>query len=98
MAEYSEHFIVKKLREDRGYSDDAPQEEIFKREALLFALQPPHRRTDVLRDLNEAMFSPRDRYSGQPVEDTSTLREKAQLMRLERHYRNAHERLKAAGR
>ena len=98
MAEYQRTSDHKKLREDRGYTDDAPQDEIFKREALLFALQPPHRRTDVLRDLNEAMFEPSDRYSGQPVEDTSTLREKAQLMRLERHYRNAHERLKAAGR
>ena len=98
MAEHEEHPIISKLKEDRGYDPDASHEYVFQQEALLFALQPPQARTNAIRDLNEQIFNPRDRHTGEFLEDRSSLRQKSQAMRLERYYRNAHERLKAAGR
>ena len=53
------------LREKRAYDADAPANEIFEREALLFALQSPQKRAEVLRDLGEQMFNQRDRVTGE---------------------------------
>ena len=60
MAE-EDHPIITKLKQDRCLDPDTPDNEVFRSEALMFALQPPTRRTEAIRDLNEQMFNPRDR-------------------------------------
>ena len=97
MAE-EDHPIITKLKQDRCLDPDTPDNEVFRSEALMFALQPPTFRAQTIRDLNEQMFSPRDRHTGEFLEDRTSLRQKVQLVGLERAYKNAHERLKGAGR
>ena len=95
MAE-EDHPIITKLKQDRCLDPDTPDNEVFRTEALMFALQPPTVRAQAIRDLNEQMFNPRDRHTGEFLEDRTSCGRRPSSLAWSGRTRTAHERLKAA--